>query len=63
MIGSFIVLVISIILAFIFDELSPKFSFIEEYIMPYIWYVVIGLAIIFALFVIIEIINKVFKGR
>lgn len=65
MVGSFIVFLISIILTFILNELSTKFSFIEN-IMPYSLYVVIGLAIVFAVFVLLELIKKitkVIKGR
>ena len=65
MVGSFIALIISVILMFIFEELSSKFSFIEN-IMPYSLYVVIGLSIVFAVFVILELIKKitkVIKGR
>lgn len=65
MVGSFIALIISVILMFIFEELNAKFSFIEN-IMPYSLYVVIGLAIVFAVFVLLELIKKitkVIKGR
>ena len=62
MVGSFIVLAIAVILRIILGTLEKKYSFLKTVNTATNW-VIIVLAVIFAVIVIITIIGKIFKTR
>ncbi|MGN0812216.1 MAG: hypothetical protein ACI4MQ_01745 [Candidatus Coproplasma sp.] len=63
MVGSFIILAIVIIFRVIAETLLPKYSWLAK-VTPYINYAIIGLAAVFALFVIIAIVKAILtSGR
>ncbi|MBO5328627.1 MAG: hypothetical protein J6B04_05600 [Clostridia bacterium] len=62
MIQTFVILVITVLIRIVFGFLEPTYEVLSEWI-PYVNWFIVGLVIVFALFVLIKIIREISKRR